>query len=334
MSTSHERSSALPSGRIARRTPVDERHPRLRAREDVRDAPARAGLERLGGERVLEPRCRHARRPARRARGASRARPVSPASARSRADDVHERVADERVELDAARSAPSRAGGATRGGGRGGRRRSRRRGRAARRVPAPRRARARGRSRPSRPGARRTRAPAASAAASAPARDRVEVADDDVDLEPERERAVETAVGGDHGRRRGQLDDGARPRGDDDDVRLVHAFLRWHYPGQVLRVGGASAALSARSPELPGSLRGILDHPRYVTLKPRSPTGARSSTSSGVDPRLGRPAAEPRDEHLDVLGVALELGLDRPVGAVAHPARRRRAPRHVGARSP
>ena len=99
----------------------------------------------------------------------------------------------------------------------------------------------------------------------------------------------------------GRLDDGARPRGDDDDIRLVHAFLRWHYPGQVLRVGGASAALSARSPELPGSLRGILDHPRYVTLKPRSPTGARSSTSSGVDPRLGRPTAEPRDDDLDVL---------------------------------
>ena len=85
-------------------------------------------------------------------------------------------------------------------------------------------------------------------------RDRVEIADHDVDLEPERERAIETAVGGDDGRCRGHRDDGARPRGDDHDIRLDHAFLRWHYPGQVLRVGGASAALSARSPELPGSL--------------------------------------------------------------------------------
>ena len=85
-------------------------------------------------------------------------------------------------------------------------------------------------------------------------RHRVEVADHDVDVEPERGGAVEPAVGCDDGRACGHRDGGARPRGDDDDVRLDHAFLRWHYPGQVLRVGGASAALSARSPELPGSL--------------------------------------------------------------------------------
>jgi len=75
-----------------------------------------------------------------------------------------------------------------------------------------------------------------------------------VDLEAERGGAIETAVGRDHGASVGHGDVGARPRCDDHDVRLDHAFLRWHYPGQVLRVGGAVAALSARLPELPGSL--------------------------------------------------------------------------------
>ena len=84
--------------------------------------------------------------------------------------------------------------------------------------------------------------------------DGVEIADEDVDLEAERGSAIEAAVGRDHGASVGHGDVGARPRCDDHDVRLDHAFLRWHYPGQVLRVGGAVAALSARLPELPGSL--------------------------------------------------------------------------------
>ena len=38
-----------------------------------------------------------------------------------------------------------------------------------------------------------------------------------------------------------------------------------------------------------------------------------------LDPCGARAVPEPVDEHLDVLRQALELGLDRPVGAVSHP---------------
>ena len=78
-----------------------------------------------------------------------------------------------------------------------------------------------------------------------------------VDLETERERVFEPAVGGDHQRTpsgtassiaRGS---GGAPPDDHHHQLLRHAFLRWHYPDQVLRVGGALAALSARLPRAP-----------------------------------------------------------------------------------
>ena len=132
----------------------------LARREDVGDAAARARLERLVGERVLEPVRGDARRRAAEREERQRARRRSRASVRSPRIDVDERVADERVELE--RRVALRAQQEERGerGGRGGRRRSRRRARAARRARRPRRARARGRWRPSRRGgARRARRP-------------------------------------------------------------------------------------------------------------------------------------------------------------------------------
>ena len=88
-------------------------------------------------------------------------------------------------------------------------------------------------------------------------RDRVEVADREIDAQSERECAVDASVRGDH---RGA---GGQPRhrrasspGDDDHVRRTHAlFLRWHYPDQVVRVGGAQSPPSQPGcPELPDSL--------------------------------------------------------------------------------
>ena len=159
-------------------------------------------------------------------------------------------------------------------------------------------------------------------------RRRVEVADHDVDVEPERDRALDAAVGGDDGRPGGHRDGGARPRCDDDDVRLDHAFLRWHYPGQVLRVGGALAALSARLPELPGSLPRILSVRALEDAEARLTARCPFLDVDGVDARLRGPEAEPGDEHRNVVGRPLELRLDRPVGVVA-PSRRRRAPRRA-----
>ena len=45
-----------------------------------------------------------------------------------------------------------------------------------------------------------------------------------------------------------------------------------------------------------------------------------SSTSTAVDPRPRRAGPAPRDEPVDGRGRTLELGLDRAVAAVAHPA--------------
>ena len=105
------------------------------------------------------------------------------------------------------------------------------------------------------------RIPAASARATASGRGRVEVADRERDLEAERLRLLEPTVRGDDG---GAARDGAAqradraglPRDNDHHDFVRHAFLRWHYPDQVLRVGGAvSRPLSpvARAPRyVPG----------------------------------------------------------------------------------
>ena len=67
-------------------------------------------------------------------------------------------------------------------------------------------------------------------------RHRVEVAHGDRNLEPDGERGVDAAVCGNHlriGRKVGERA-GIGSRGDHDDGALaLHAFLRWHYPGQV-----------------------------------------------------------------------------------------------------
>ena len=48
---------------------------------------------------------------------------------------------------------------------------------------------------------------------------------------------------------------GSLPAGDDHHHSIRHAsFLRWYYPDQVLRVGGAPAALSARFARAPHTL--------------------------------------------------------------------------------
>ena len=105
-------------------------------------------------------------------------------------------------------------------------------------------------------------------------RGRVEVADGDRDLEAERERVFEPVVGGDH--QRAERDGECRARGgglsacDHDHDLFRHAFLRWHYPDQVLRVGGALAALSARLARAPRYVRTIV-----APLRVSGPAGAR-----------------------------------------------------------
>ena len=83
-------------------------------------------------------------------------------------------------------------------------------------------------------------------------RHRVQVADDDVHVEAERSGAQQAAVRRDDALRVREASTRAppprrRPRHRDQS----RPFLRWHYPDQVLRVGGASAALSARSLRAP-----------------------------------------------------------------------------------
>ena len=86
-------------------------------------------------------------------------------------------------------------------------------------------------------------------------RGRVEVAHSDRDLEPERKRVLEPFVCRDHlrperhGKRGPRI--GRSPACDNHYDFVGHAFLRWHYPDQVPRVGGAlSRPLSpvARAP--------------------------------------------------------------------------------------
>ena len=97
------------------------------------------------------------------------------------------------------------------------------------------------------------RAPACSAADQAGRGHGVEVADRDVDGEPERERRVDSAVGCDHvgvGRQVGQ-DGGPAPAATTTTVSVCCTLPPLALPRSGSRVGGAVAALSARLPELP-----------------------------------------------------------------------------------
>ena len=194
---------AVPPGRIASRTPCGERHAGLGRREDVRHAAGRAGLERLAVERVLEPEVvtpsaappsgssvtsSPARPVERRSRCARRGRARRRRSASSSSSRVALRAEQEERREEVVEAA------------------ARARDRRARGAPRARAASSRASSRsvasfatgmPDDPRCRPTR-PLASAAEET----RVEVADDDVDLEPERGRAIEAAVGRDHGRLR------------------------------------------------------------------------------------------------------------------------------------
>jgi hypothetical protein len=82
-------------------------------------------------------------------------------------------------------------------------------------------------------------------------RDRVKVSDQQVDPETECPRVLEPSVGRDHAcverDREHSLRGGRAPAGDHDHDFVRHDFLRWNYPDQVLRVGGA-----LRPPSQPG----------------------------------------------------------------------------------
>ena len=250
----------------------------VRRREDVRHAARRARRERLGGERILESRGGDAcRRAAERHERDDLARgPREPSLA---AHDVDERLADEGVELETRESI-----------------RSELEERGEQMVETA----ARARDDEHAPGAERDRLVQGELEVGRVLRDRmphdpragplrrgdgrlgrrVEIADHDVDVEPERECALEAAVRRDDRRVAGHGDRRARSRCDDHDIRLDHAFLRWHYPGQVLRVGGALATLSARLPELPDSLPRMLDDCRATARGTPSRRAARARVTS------------------------------------------------------
>ena len=89
---------------------------------------------------------------------------------------------------------------------------------------------------------------------------RVEVADDEVDVPPERQRVLDTRVGGDGedgvGQARRALGvDRLTAREDERHARfgrLHDPSLRRNYPVQVPRVGGAATRTSAWPPSQPG----------------------------------------------------------------------------------
>ena len=90
-------------------------------------------------------------------------------------------------------------------------------------------------------------------------RHRVEVADRQRNGEARGTRVLEPTVRRDDESilrdRPHDLPIGSLPAGDDHHYSIRHAsFLRWYYPDQVLRVGGALAALSARSARAPHTL--------------------------------------------------------------------------------
>ncbi len=268
--------------------------------EDVGHAPARPGRERLAAQRVGQSGRRDARRRARGARGASRARRVAPCSDALAADDVDERVADDGVHLDVGerfaaqqeqrrREVVEAAAGARHDEDAAGRR-----------ARAPRRVRARDRWRPwrrdaGRRGRRRAR-PRQAPRRSTESRSPTTICGrrPSVRLQSSPPSAAITTASPTSGSESDAL------TGCDDDhrLRLLHAFLRWHYPDQVLRVGGAVAALSARLPELPVFAAQIVARARTPALtrsqsrerRPASATGSAAAflLDSGVG---GHPTA-------------------------------------------
>jgi hypothetical protein len=87
-------------------------------------------------------------------------------------------------------------------------------------------------------------------------RDGVEIAEDDIHVEAERQRTIEAAVGRDDGPSVGNVEPRAQSRGDYDDVRVLHTYVP---PLALPRSGSAGrqrALLPSQPgcPELPGSL--------------------------------------------------------------------------------
>ena len=170
--------------------------------------------------------------------------------------------------------------------------------------------------------------------------------------------AVEPAVRRDDGRRAGHGDRGAGPRGDDDDVRFGHA--RSSAGITQVRFCGSAARQPPSQPGCPSSpvrspYRSRADGPgdgrhvrarRLLGARLRRPAARLAGDPEAalaarlplldvepLDPRAGRPVSEPRDEHLDVLGVSFQLRLDGPVRSVPHPAADAELRRRAGARS-
>ena len=219
-------------------------------------AAARAGLERLAAKLVGEALGPHTLRRAvqREQRDQLAGLALDRALA---AHDVDPRAADRGV--DAGSGEAGRRARAAGGGGRAGRRCSRERGSGRARMPVPPPARARGRWRPSRrDGGRCGRRPSAAATASGAAESKSPTA---TATSRPRARACSrppsTATTAASSGTDNALGARRRPACDHHHDFVRHAFLRWHYPDRVLRVGGAlEAALSARLPRAP----------RYVNL--------------------------------------------------------------------
>ena len=132
-------------------------------------------------------------------------------------------------------------------------------------------------------------------------RGRVEVSDRQCDVEAERERVLEPLVRRHHGGadRRGRSSTRIRrlsARHHHHDL-FRHAFLRWHYPDQVLRVGGAF--VRPLSPVCPSSpLR--LGHRRRIRSRRDDPAADPAEhRPARTLPRhaLRRPAARCRRRH-------------------------------------
>ena len=257
---------ALP-GRIARRTPCSTAMRARRVREDVGDAAARPRLERLSSQRVDEAFGSHifGRAVDGEERDELAGRALEDALA---ADDVDARLAEEahRPAQRAYRSEARRSGVDSRWSSRPPPTPARGCGSGSSRPR--RRARARDRSRPSRAGCRSMRTPGCLCHRDRLGRGGVEVADCDGDLEPERQRVLETLVRRDDG---GTERHRERARGAGGSPPATTTTISSDTPSsagitQIRFCGSAAlrAALSARLPELPvTSLNRVL--PRVLT---------------------------------------------------------------------